>query len=422
MNEASSHELARGLQQGGYAAVETPAQAELVIVNTCSVREKAESRAMARIKQMAALKKNPPRGRPVVWVVGCMAERLGESVKEEVPGVDRVIGAPQLEFVSNLLPQWCAQDGLDALCSGGKDADAWWTAPGQWSVYVPVMRGCDNYCAYCIVPYVRGREHSRPVRDIHNEIQRFVRAGAREVTLLGQNVNSYAYRGHTFADLLRQVHAIEGLVRIRFTTSHPKDCSDRLIRTVAELPKCCAHIHLPVQSGSDRILTGMNRKYTRAQYLERIERIRSLMPRADITTDVMVGFPGETHEDFEQTLSLFETVRFTDAFMFAYSPRPGTRAASMTPEVQEEEKKARLSRLIELQTEVTRMYYSHMVNTEVALLPTWYTRDREGRALWKCKDYGAKNAVVYTTDSIGGTLTPCSVVDTTGKTLVCERI
>ena len=229
------------------------------------------------------------------------------------------------------------------------------------SEFVPIMRGCDNYCAYCVVPFVRGRETLVPAGHIERTVQTRVEAGVREVTLLGQNVNSYNDHGIDFPDLLRRIAAIDGLSRVRFTTSHPKDLSEKLVRTIAETPTVCRHVHLPVQSGSDRILSLMNRRYTAEHYRSLIEMIRKLLPDADITTDLLVGFPSETDADFAATLKLVEQVRFTAAFMFAYSVRQGTAAAELEDDVPSETKIARLNRLIKLQTEVTRSIYGKMV-------------------------------------------------------------
>ncbi len=435
MNEATSHEVGRILHNGGYSRVDDAQDADLILINTCSVREKAESRAKARIAQYCALKKRPPKNSPVVWVVGCMAERLGDALRQEIKGVDRTIGAPQLEYFEQSAAHWLAEDRLPplkSLCG----ATGGYTPPGHYSAYVAIMRGCNNYCTYCIVPYVRGREHSRPAEDIVDEIARYVNEGITEITLLGQNVNSYRWQDFDFASLLHRVHEIDGLQRIRFTTSHPKDCSERLVETVACLPKCCAHIHLPVQSGSDRILSLMKRRYTRDHYLRIIDTIRDTIDDVDITTDVMVGFPTETYDEFRDTYSLFERVRFTDAFMFAYSARPGTAASTLGPRVDEDEKKSRLNELIELQTGITRMYYSQKTGTRVTVLPSFFTVDRAGNPVWKAKDYGMKNALVYPSDP-GRTASPaaapdgdgieggkpleCTVTRSSGKTLICER-
>jgi len=411
MNAADSDCLADALAARGYTAAESPAGADLLIVNTCSVRAHAETRAKARIAEYA--RKKASAGRPqMLWVIGCMAERLGESLRAEIPGIDRVIGAQQLEYISQ---------ELDSMLDGQAPAHSREESPAAApvSAFLPIMRGCDNYCSYCVVPYVRGREHSIPAHALCRQAQDLARRGAREITLLGQNVNSYRDNAVDFADLLRALHAIDGIERIRFTTSHPKDCSEKLIRTVAELPKLCKHFHLPVQSGSTRILQAMNRNYSRESYLRLIDAIRTAVPDADITTDVMVGFPGETDDDFAQTMSLFERVRFTTAFMFAYSAREETAAARLADRVPEHVKKQRLERIIALETAITKEIYAGMVGSTAHVLITG-RQNRRGTA-WVGQDNGCKRVLMRCGGEPAGTILPVKVVRSTGMTLIAER-
>ncbi len=411
MNVADSGLLSELLAHEGYQTVDNPESASLLVVNTCSVREHAEKRALGRIAELANACRKRGAGQKL-WVVGCMAERLGESLKERLPGIDRVVGATRIESLHEHISGYLAHAERSGAVPAG---------PSPVSAFVPVMRGCDNYCAYCIVPYVRGREHSVPAQTVVESVQERVAGGAREVTLLGQNVNSYRDFSCPcdFAGLLRKVHEVQGLERIRFTTSHPKDCSEALIRTVAELPKACTHIHLPVQSGSTAVLARMNRGYTRDAYLRIVERIRALIPGADITTDVMTGFPGETDGDFRDTLSLFETVRYTQAFMFAFSPRTGTAAATMESQVPPVVARERLEELIRLQTAITRRHYDSMVGHTVELLLTERQAKRDHS--WMGQDKGGKRALVACDEELAGAILRVVVTASSGMTLLCER-
>jgi tRNA-2-methylthio-N6-dimethylallyladenosine synthase len=408
MNVADSDALMRALSDRGYAAAEKPEDADLIIVNTCSVREHAENRALARIAEYAAVKRRRPGGR--LWVVGCMAERMGGDVKEKIKGIDAVIGAPELADPGAALRRY-----LDKV----EYAPAAPPATGV-SECVTAMRGCNNFCAYCVVPLVRGREVSVPADAIERDVRERVARGVREVTLLGQNVNSYRDNGIDFPDLLRRIAAIDGLLRLRFTTSHPKDISEKLVRTVAGNPKICRHVHLPAQSGSDRILALMNRRYTAGYYRSLAAKIRDAMPDADITTDLLVGYPSETEQDFEETLRLAREVRFTAAFMFAYSERPGTAAARFPDDVSREAKISRLNRLIKLQTEMTRRAYGSMVGRVLDVLVCGRLEDC-GRVFLKGQDLGCKRVLVPCADVKAGTILTVRAVRSSGMTLVAER-
>ncbi|MBN1307401.1 MAG: tRNA (N6-isopentenyl adenosine(37)-C2)-methylthiotransferase MiaB [Chitinispirillaceae bacterium] len=406
MNVADSNDVAERLFTHGFQTIGDPGKADLIIVNTCSVREHAERRARVRIAEFCRMKKPGAQ----LWVIGCMAERLGERLMKDIPGVDRVIGARSLGRI----------DEITARAFPGQHADfTGIETTGEASDFISIMRGCNNYCSYCIVPYVRGPESSIPAATIIDAVRKKAGQGVREVTLLGQNVNSYCDAGIDFPDLIREVAAVEGIKRIRFTTSHPKDCCEKLIRTIADEPKCCRHIHLPVQSGSDRVLSLMNRRYSAADYRDRIMMIRSLLPKADITTDFLVGFPSETDADFEATLALVEEVRFTGAFMFAYSVREGTVAANFVDTVADAIKRRRLKMLIDRQTAITKEKYSAMVGRKVQLMirGRQLKRDR----LWMARDYGCKRALIACDDVQAGTILQAEVVRTSGMTIICER-
>ncbi|MBN1576958.1 MAG: tRNA (N6-isopentenyl adenosine(37)-C2)-methylthiotransferase MiaB [Chitinispirillaceae bacterium] len=406
MNVADSNDIGERLFTHGFRSSDDPAKADLIVVNTCSVREHAEQRAKTRIGEYGRLKKQEAQ----LWVIGCMAERLGESLKREIPEVDRVIGARSLEGIDEVISSVFPDQNVDFKGIEATD---------EASEFVSVIRGCDNYCTYCIVPYVRGPEASIPAAIIIDTIRKKAGRGVKEVTLLGQNVNSYCDAGIDFPDLIRAVAAVEGIKRIRFTTSHPKDCSEKLIRTIADEPKCCRHVHLPVQAGADRILSLMNRRYTAADYRDRISMIRSLLPDADITTDILVGFPSETDAEFESTLALVEEVRFTAAFMFAYSIREGTAAASMSDTVSHELKHRRLKQLIDVQTAITREIYTGMAGRKVRLMISGRQEKRD--RLWMARDYGCKRALIACDEVPAGTILQADVVRTSGMTLICER-
>jgi len=410
MNVADSDMLAELLSARGYTQTSDSDSADLLIVNTCSVRARAEQRAKARISEYAAHKKNKGLNQ-AIWVVGCMAERMGERLAQQISGVDKVIGATRIEHISHDIDSFLGQV---ATINKGSDSASYGV-----STFLPVMRGCDNYCSYCIVPYVRGREHSLPVDVLVDKVRRLASCGVKEITLLGQNVNSYHDGECDFSQLLRKLHDIDGIERFRFTTSHPKDCSDALIKTVANLPRLCSHFHLPVQSGSTRILGLMNRKYNRQDFLRLIDKIRRAIPGADITTDVMVGFPGETEEDYEQTLSLFEDVRFTAAFMFAYSTREQTAAAKLPGQIPAPAKKQRLQTLIALQTEITKEIYAQMVGKTVEALFTMKQEKHDGA--WLGQDYGCKRVVLNCPDTLAGMILSVKIIGSSGMTLIAER-
>jgi tRNA-2-methylthio-N6-dimethylallyladenosine synthase len=413
MNVADSEMLAELLAQQGYHTTQDVRKANLIIVNTCSVRDHAEQRARARVTEyVGIIKKSPVKPKPAIWVIGCMAQRLGDQLKSEIPGISRVIGAMDLGSLGDKIDTYLSsvEAGLPANES-----------PSVVTAFVPIMRGCDNYCAYCVVPFVRGREHSLPEKELFETVKRLIDKGVKEITVLGQNVNSYKdpKTGANFSHLLKHIHDINGLLRIRFMTSHPKDCSTELIQTIADLPKACKHFHLPVQSGSTRILQLMNRKYSREEYVKLVEHIRKTVPDVDITTDIMTGFPGETEDDFSETLSLVKATRFTSVFMFAYSPRPGTAAEKMPGTVHPTVAKERLKELIAIQTEITKEHYAAMVGKSIQVLCT--ERQAEEPQLWMGQDFGCKRVLVACDTDLTGTILNARVRSTSGMTLLCER-
>lgn len=361
MNVGDSEILVSIMQDEGYRYTEDIAQADVILVNTCSIRDNAEQRIWGRLREFHRYKR--ARKGLVVGIVGCMAERLREELFERETVVDVVAGPDSYRELPRLVA---------AAAAGGHGVNVQLSQEETYgdirpvrldrngvSAFISIMRGCNNFCSYCVVPYTRGRERSRDPQTILREAQELFSAGYREVTLLGQNVNSYRWKEGTaeavdFPALVERVAGISPLLRVRFATSHPKDLSDRLIEVMASYPNICRAVHLPAQSGSDRMLAAMNRKYTRAWYLERVAAIRRRMPNCAVTTDLIAGFCGETAEDHAQTLSLMREVGYDSAYMFKYSQRPGTLAArTMTDDVSEEVKTARLNEIIALQNELS---------------------------------------------------------------------
>lgn len=357
MNVRDSEIAAGQLLSMGFTAAPSLEEADLVLFNTCCVRDHAEKRVFGNIGMLRESKEAHPDR--ILGVFGCMMqqEAVGKKLFKRFPYVDLVFGTGELYR----LPECIAAvlSGERVLLSGDAPysmAEGLPSARGNaFSAFVNIMYGCDNYCSYCIVPYVRGRERSRAVTDVVREARGLTESGVSELTLLGQNVNSYrGEQGEDFATLLKTLNGLDGLKRIRYMSSHPKDLTSRLIDAVAENDKVCHHIHLPVQSGSDRILMRMNRRYTSGHYLELVDALRERVPDMELTTDVIVGFPGETEEDFSDTLALIDRVGFAGAFTFKYSPRTGTAAAKMPDQVEEAVKRERLARLNALQSRKTR--------------------------------------------------------------------
>ncbi len=349
MNDHDAEKLSGMLQTCGFSPAPSKEEATLLLFNTCCVREHAEKRVFGNIGALKKRKENEPG--LLIGVCGCMMQQreVAERLFKRFPFVDLVFGTHELHHFPLLLSRTLAGERVFSVReSDGEIVEGLPVVRGgSFSTFVTIMYGCNNFCSYCIVPYVRGRERSRAPGNIVAEVRSLAERGFREITLLGQNVNSYAYAddGVDFPELLRRVSTVEGIERIRFMTSHPKDLSPRLIEAMATLPKVCHHIHRPVQSGSNRILSEMNRRYTREKYLGLVEDIRAAVDGVELTTDIIVGFPGETEEDFEETLALVRQVGFSAAYTFMYSPRLGTRAAEMENQVPEEVKKDRLLRL-----------------------------------------------------------------------------
>ena len=359
MNVADSEVVASVMQMAGYESTDDIAEADAVFLNTCSVRDNAEQKIYRRLEALDAERRK--RGRLIVGVLGCMAERVKEDLLEQY-GADLVAGPDAYMSLPDLVAQ--AELGHKAINIELSTTETYRDVVPQRiglghkiGGFVSIMRGCNNFCHYCIVPYTRGRERSRDVESILREVRDLNDRGFKEVTLLGQNVNSYqGNEGNSFPQLLRRVAETAPGMRVRFTTSHPKDMSDETLHVIADMPNVCRHIHLPVQSGSNRILQLMNRKYTREWYLDRVAAIRRIIPDCGLSTDIFVGYCSETEEDHQLSLSLMREVGYDSAFMFKYSERPGTYASKHLPDdVPEEIKIRRLNELIALQTEMSAL-------------------------------------------------------------------
>ena len=383
-NEADSEELRGYIELMGYGFTENEAEADLIVVNTCAVREHAEMRVLGNVGALVHAKaKNP---NLLVAVCGCMVQQphMAEKLRKSFRVVDLVFGPHELWRFPELYKKAresrrrvFAAEPSEGVVAEGRVV----RGGGRIMDRKSIMFGCNNFCTYCVVPYVRGRERSRRFADVVAEARELVEAGYKDITLLGQNVNSYGKdldEGRDFADLIRAVNDIPGDFLIRFMTSHPRDATEKLFRTMAECEKCARHIHLPVQSGSDRVLREMNRHYDRAKYLEEVRLARELMPDLVLTTDIIVGFPGETAEDFAETLSLVDEVRYDAMFTFIFSPREGTKAAAMPDPVSREEKQRWFDALVERANAISAEMHAAYIGTRQRVLVDGET----GRKPW----------------------------------------
>ncbi len=443
MNVHDSDWLIRAMESRGWRAVEE-SEANIFIINTCSVREKPEQKVYSVLGRLAPLCKNPGE---FVAIGGCVAQQIGKGFMEKFPHVRLVFGSDGISkapdaleelavdhekslVLTDFVPEYPERKG--GGFTGNTDLVPYGigTVPGQ--AFVNIMQGCDNFCAYCIVPYTRGRQKSRSSSAVIDECRSLVDAGIREITLLGQNVNSFGLdkKGAdlSFAQLLYEISAIKGLERIRFTTSHPKDIAPEVIRAFGELPNLCPNLHLPVQSGSDRILKKMGRKYDRARYLGIVAGLREVCPEIALTTDIIVGFPGETDEDFEQTMDIMEQVRYESSFSFKYSDRPGVAAVRMQPKVDEQVAQNRLARLQERQNRITRKSLEALVGNEmVVLLERTSKRQEAGGVAWRGKDPGGRVVNVHFDGmdeavNLAGKLVRVKVSESKNHSLVGSRL
>ena len=371
MNVADSERMARQLSTIGYEMIDEIEEADLILINTCCVRESAEDRVYGKIGEIKHLKRKNPK--LIFGICGCMAQKEGDNLIKRAPHIDFVLGTGRVDqlikIVQNLEE---IQNHIveTSNINGEIQENSYPLNITNYTLFVPIMYGCNNFCTYCIVPYVRGRERSRKPEEIINEIKSAVANGAVEITLLGQNVNSYGkdHKLANFAELLTAVDKIEGLKRLRFMTSHPKDLSDELIAAIRDGKNICEHIHLPVQYGSDRILQKMNRVYTVEKYRQLVKKIRDQIPNVSLTTDLIVGFPGETDEDFNETLDFLREIKFDAAYTFIYSKRSGTPAANFPDQVADDLKHKRLQKLMDVQNEISLEINQHLQDQIVEIL------------------------------------------------------
>ncbi len=367
MNESDSEIISGLLKKDGYSPTPRSEEANLILLNTCYVRNKVKHKIYSKLGEIGKLKKKNPR--LLLGVCGCLAQKESEEIIIQAPYIDFIVGTFNFYKLPRIIEK--VQQNHKRIVQIDKEGVLPERLPKlrkkRFTAYVPVMRGCNNFCTYCIVPYVRGRERSRSSEDILRKIKELSLEGYKEVILLGQNVNSYLDKGKDFADLLTEVNNIEGIERIRFITSHPKDLSEKLIERM-KLRKVCEHLHLPLQAGSNKILKRMRRGYTQEKYEEIIKKVREAIPGISLTTDLIVGFPEEKEEDFEETLKVVERIRFDGAFTFYYSPIKGTEAAEFKDQIPEEIKKKRLRRLIEVQQRITEKKNESLVGQKIEVL------------------------------------------------------
>ncbi len=385
MNEHDSEKMRGLLEAMGMTPAGSPEEADLVLINTCSIREKAGQKVFSELGRLKRVKQQRPH--MVIGLCGCLAQQEGEGVFRRAPHVDLVFGPRNIPDLPDLLRRALVGERRLVSLSRPRQQPAFDGIPvhrrSRVTGYVTIMEGCDKFCTFCIVPFTRGRETYRPPREILMEVQTLAEAGYPEVILLGQTVNSYQWEDVTFAALLRMIHQIDGIRRIRFVSPHPADVTDELIATMRDYPKICRHIHMPLQSGSDRILKAMRRSYTVAAYMDRIERLRAAIPDIAVSTDIIVGFPGETDEDFEATMRVVEAVRFDSMFSFKYSPRPFTAAWKFGDPIEEPVKTERLVRLQTRQNEIQLEKNRELIGTIQEVLFEGRSRKRadelEGR-------------------------------------------
>ena len=427
MNVADTEVVLSRLADDGYAQVGNLDDADLVLYNTCSVRDNAEAKVRGRLGNLKRVKRERPDLK--IGVMGCMAQRAKEQILVDHPHVDLVVGVDQFVHMPDLLKRLDQEKQIVATDFGYFESENWHARRHQGiNAWIPIMRGCNYNCTYCIVPKTRGHEKSRPMDAIEQEARDAVAQGHCQITLLGQTVDAYGKTlgdGSNLAGLLRRLHDIEGLQRLRFITSHPKDITDELLETIAELPKVAKHLHVPAQCGSSRVLRLMGRRYSREGYLDFVERARRIIPGVEILTDIIVGFPTESDEDFQQTVSLMEEVQFDGAFVFMYSERPGTGSSRLSDDVAAETKRVRCNELLALQLKQQQERYQQLIGRTVEVLlegPSKSNPDRlAGRSI------GNLNILVDRVgedgtprDGLIGQLTPITITKATNLSLYGE--
>ena len=416
MNVADSEMVTGILTNAGYTHTNNIDEANIIIFNSCTVRQHAEDRVLGRITAEATRKEQNPN--MLIGLIGCVAQRKSAELLEEIKSLDFVVGTDQYrqlpEIISSCMKN---KEHLFADVQNNREnyENIYPVRNKGVNAFVTIMRGCNNFCSYCIVPYVRGRERSRNHREILHEIEIAGNNGFKDVTLLGQNVNSYNDGKFTFPDLLKDAAHVDSIERLRFVTSHPKDLSDEVIEVMAKESKVCEHLHLPMQSGSNKILEKMNRRYTSEKYLGIIHTLRSAMPDIALTTDVMVGFPGETEEDFLQTYDLMKEIRYDYAFMFKYSPREGTSAAKDRNQIPEKTRLQRLQKLIDQQEQITFEKYQEQIGKTAQVYVEQTSKKSDLELSGRTRDN--KIAVFPGNKKLIGSFADIEIIDATGWTL-----
>jgi tRNA-2-methylthio-N6-dimethylallyladenosine synthase len=419
MNVADSELMAGVLERAGMSLVGRAEDADAVILNTCAIREHAEQRVLGRLGDFARLKQANPA--LIVGVAGCMAQHLRRQLLDRKRVLDLVVGPDGYRALPELLRRAASEPTAEIRLDRDETyGDLEPKRDGGVRAWVTVQRGCDKFCTYCVVPFTRGRERSLPLTELVIQIEHAAAAGYREIVLLGQTVNSWRHGAHDFADLLRAAAAVEGVRRVRFTSPHPSDMSDRVIEAMATCDKVMPHVHLPLQSGSDRVLAQMRRTYTLAAYRDVAARLRAAIPGLAMSTDIIVGFPGETEDDYRRTVDLVGEMRYDSAFLFKYSARPDTKAFRLGETVSEEEKGRRLTALIDLQMSISGEIHDARLGGEVEVLVEGRGRRDGGQLFGKSRDF---KTVMFADDgSTPGTLRRVRVIGTTPVTLIGESL
>jgi len=362
MNVADSEMIEGILQTKGYFPIESMDIADIIFVNTCAIREHAEEKVHSRLGLFSTIKRNNPN--VIIGVLGCMAQHLKDEILDSKPYVDIILGPDSYRRLPQLLERKIddKKNIVDTKLSRYEVYDNFFPSRKEGiNAWVSIMRGCDKFCTFCIVPFTRGRERSRTVNNIVDEVKKAVDEGFVEITLLGQNVNSYKFNNHTFDYLLKKVAGIDGVERLRYTSPHPQDMTDDVLYVMSHYDNICNAVHFPLQAGSSRILKRMNRTYTKSHFIERAHRIRKILPNCGLSTDIIVGFPGETNHEFEETLHVMNEIKFDSAFTFKYSPRLGTKAYEYSDQISEVDKQKRLDKVIKLQKKHTIMRNKEMI-------------------------------------------------------------
>ncbi len=416
MNVADSELVTSILLSAGMIMVNNIDEADVILFNTCSVRKHAEDRVLGRISNEK--KRKLTNSAIKIVVLGCMAQRIGEKLVGDDIGIDIAVGVDQYARLPEMLFGSNTANCLLELNGEEVYSHLQPTHKSDTNGFVTIMRGCNNFCTYCIVPYVRGRERSRSFEAIYNDVQQAGENGLKDITLLGQNVNSYKDSHCTFPELLKRLNDIDSIYRLRFITSHPKDLSDKLIEVMAESDKVCEHIHLPMQSGDDNILHKMNRKYSISYYIHIIDKLRNAIPNIAITTDIIAGFPSETESEFLNTVTAIKEIGFDHAFCFKYSPRLGTQATEIKDTLTEDIRLSRLQQLIDIQREITLRKFQAQIGNNVEIYIESLSKKSSSQISGTTRDF--KIAVLDGLKSQIGTLTKARVIQATAGTLICE--